>query len=381
MYYIHGTLYASLSLRMDDKNKTKAHLIEELKELRLKVEEIEELRTRFDRSQKMMREAIVRAHDEKEKNEAIISALGDGISIQDTHFKVLYQNNRHRQIVGGDHRGKYCYEAYQRKDEVCDGCHLALSFQDGKIHRKEQSRITDNGTFYYEIIASPLRNARGEIIAGIEAVRDITDRKRLEHALAESEKRYRTIFETAGDAIVILDAEGEKAGQIIAANHAASEMHGYSREELLSMSIQDLNTPETAKLAPSMISRIFAGETLKTELMHHRKDGTVFSLEVTAVLMEVEGHKYILGFDRDITKRKTAEQEKEMLISHLRSAIEGIKQLRGLLPICAWCKKVRDDQGYWKQVEKYVEENTEASFTHGICPDCMEKVKKEEELP
>ena len=148
MYYIHGTLYASLSLRMDDKNKTKAHLIEELKELRLKVEEIEELRTRFDRSQKMMREAIVRAHDEKEKNEAIISALGDGISIQDTHFKVLYQNNRHRQIVGGDHRGKYCYEAYQRKDEVCDGCHLALSFQDGKIHRKEQEQVVREALAY-----------------------------------------------------------------------------------------------------------------------------------------------------------------------------------------------------------------------------------------
>jgi len=365
---------------MDDKNKTKDHLIQELKELRLKVEEMGELRTRFDRSQKMMREAIVRAHEEKEKNEAVINALGDGISIQDPHFKVLYQNNRHKELVGGDHRGTYCYKAYQRKDEVCDGCHLALSFQDGKIHKKEQSRITDNRTFYYEIIASPLRNARGEIIAGIEAVRDITDHKRLEHALAESERRYRSIFETGGDAIFILDAEGEKTGQIMAANRAACEMHGYSQEELLSMSIQDLNTPDTAKLAPSMISRILAGETLKTELMHHRKDGTVFSLEVTAVLMEIVGHKYILGFDRDITKRKTAEQEKEMLISHLKSAIEGIKQLRGLLPICAWCKKVRDDQGYWKQVEKYVEENTEASFTHGICPECMEKVKKEESL-
>jgi PAS domain S-box-containing protein len=365
---------------MDDKNKTKDQLIEELRELRLKVEEMEELRVKCDRTKKMMRDAIVRAHDEKEKNEAIISSLGDGISIQDLHFKILYQNSRHKQIVGGDHRGKYCHEAYQRKNSVCEACHLVLSFQDGKVHKNEQSRVTDSGTFYYEIISSPLRNARGEIIAGIEAVRDITDRKRMEHALAESEQRYRAIFETAADAIFIIDAEGENTGKIIAANNAASDMHGYSREELLSMNIQDLNTPDTAKLAPSMISRIIAGETMKTELMHRRKNGTVFSVEVTAVVMEVEGHKYILDFDRDISMRKTTELEKEVLISHLRSALEGIKRLRGLLPICAWCKKVRDDQGYWKQVEKYIEENSEASFTHGICPECMDKVKEEEFL-
>jgi hypothetical protein len=74
------------------------------------------------------------------------------------------------------------------------------------------------------------------------------------------------------------------------------------------------------------------------------------------------------------------EKEKEILISYLKAATEGIRKLRGLLPICAWCKKVRDDKGYWQQVEKYVEENSNASFTHGICPECMEKIKEEEEL-
>jgi PAS domain S-box-containing protein len=366
---------------MDDKNKTKDQLITELKELRMQARELEELRTRFDRSQKMMRQAVVRAHDEKEKSEAIISALGDGISIQDPHFKILYQNSRHKEMVGGDFRGEYCYEAYQRRNKVCDGCHLALSFKDGKIHRQERSKVTDKGIFHAEIISSPLRNSRGEVIAGIEAVRDITERKRMEHLLAESEQRYRTIFETAGDAIFIIDAEGEKAGQIVAANRATCDMHGYSLEELLSMNVKDLNIPETAHEAPALMRRIMAGETLQTIRMHRKKDGTVFPVEVTAVLMELGGHKYILSVDRDITERKNAEQEKEMLISHLKAALDGIKQLRGLLPICSWCKKVRDDQGYWKQVEKYVEENSEATFTHGICPDCMAEVKKEENLP
>ena len=74
------------------------------------------------------------------------------------------------------------------------------------------------------------------------------------------------------------------------------------------------------------------------------------------------------------------EREREILISYLKVATDGIRRLKGLLPICAWCKKVRNDQGYWQQVEKYVEENSDAAFTHGICPECMEKIKKEEEL-
>ena len=57
----------------------------------------------------------------------------------------------------------------------------------------------------------------------------------------------------------------------------------------------------------------------------------------------------------------------------LAEALEKVKTLRGLLPICAWCKRIRDDKGYWSQVEKYIHEHTGADFTHGICPECLEK--------
>ena len=61
--------------------------------------------------------------------------------------------------------------------------------------------------------------------------------------------------------------------------------------------------------------------------------------------------------------------------SHLADALEHLKTLRGLLPICAWCKRIRDDDGYWSQVEAYIGAHTGAEFTHGICPECMEKVR------
>jgi len=76
---------------------------------------------------------------------------------------------------------------------------------------------------------------------------------------------------------------------------------------------------------------------------------------------------------RDITEQKKIEAERENLISNLQEAKNQVKMLSGLLPICANCKKIRDDQGYWHNVEEYIQKHSEADFTHGICPECMEK--------
>jgi PAS domain S-box-containing protein len=128
------------------------------------------------------RSAAQKAVEEKNKLDAIIAALGEGVSIQDTEYRVLYQNQYHKDMVG-DHVGEYCFKGYRNMDRVCDRCHLASSFKDGVIHREEQSRLTDSGVINYEIIASPLRNASGQIVAGIELVRDITERKKVEEEL------------------------------------------------------------------------------------------------------------------------------------------------------------------------------------------------------
>jgi len=72
----------------------------------------------------------------------------------------------------------------------------------------------------------------------------------------------------------------------------------------------------------------------------------------------------------DITERKEAEEEREKLILELQEAISKIKTLSGLLPICASCKKIRNDHGYWEQIEYYIREHSEAEFSHCICPDC-----------
>jgi two-component system sensor histidine kinase AtoS len=126
--------------------------------------------------------------------------------------------------------------------------------------------------------------------------------------LEENQKRYRMLFESAGDAIFMLEAEGENVGRIVSANRAAAVMHGYAVEELVGMQIQDLDTPESATGSPERIRRILNGEWIDTEISHHKSDGTVFPVAVSAGLLEFEDQKYILAFEKDITERKQTEE-------------------------------------------------------------------------
>ena len=132
-----------------------------------------------------------------------------------------------------------------------------------------------------------------------------------EHMLKiqESEKRYRMLFESAGDAIFILDTERDNAGKIISANRAAAEMHGYTIDELLKLNmIKDIDASDAVNGAPERIKRILNGEWIKTEVMHRKKDGAVFPVEMSAGLLEFMGHKYIIAFDRDVSERKKIEE-------------------------------------------------------------------------
>jgi hypothetical protein len=79
---------------------------------------------------------------------------------------------------------------------------------------------------------------------------------------------------------------------------------------------------------------------------------------------------YFVSQVENITERKQREEERENLIAKLQQALAEVKTLSGMLPICTNCKKIRDDKGYWNQVELYVMQNSHATFSHGICPDC-----------
>ncbi len=93
---------------------------------------------------------------------------------------------------------------------------------------------------------------------------------------------------------------------------------------------------------------------------------------VLAILSEVaEVRRELTRAQEEIEHRKRIEAEKEELIRELREVLSEVKTLRGLLPICAHCRKIRNDQGFWERIETYIEERSDARFSHGICPDCV----------
>jgi hypothetical protein len=107
-----------------------------------------------------------------------------------------------------------------------------------------------------------------------------------------------------------------------------------------------------------------------------RKDGTKRYIEAS-ILLEKDSSDKPIGFRgiiRDITERKQIEEEREKLIHELQEALANIRTLRGLLPICSYCKKIRDDKGYWNQIESYIQDHSGAEFTHGMCPECLKKL-------
>ncbi|MFO7803647.1 MAG: PAS domain S-box protein, partial [Desulfovermiculus sp.] len=136
-------------------------------------------------------------------------------------------------------------------------------------------------------------------------IRDVTGRKRQEEALRKSEEKFRTIFNSSSDAIFIHDS----SGRFLEVNDVACESLGYTRDELLEMTLMDIDTPEAAKIVPEHIRHLHQEGFISFEGAHQRKDGQQFPVEITSRLIGYEGETWILSTVRDITERKQAEKE------------------------------------------------------------------------
>jgi len=153
-----------------------------------------------------------------------------------------------------------------------------------------------------------IRDANGACVGAVGFLIDITDRKRIEMALQESETLFRTLFEESPEAIFLVDPntlDGESC--IVDCNAAACAMNGYSRQELVGQPISILNVNEHDRA--EFLKRIRAHGSIHLDVLHRRKDGTVFAIETSSNIVSVNGRELIIGFDRDITERKMMENE------------------------------------------------------------------------
>jgi hypothetical protein len=101
--------------------------------------------------------------------------------------------------------------------------------------------------------------------------------------------------------------------------------------------------------------------------------GTVRWMESHAVTLpnRASGKPVLLAVARNVTDRKRLEAERDAQLAALTTALSEVRQLKEFLPICSYCKRIRDDQDYWQQVEKYIGDHTGSKFSHGICPECL----------
>jgi len=170
----------------------------------------------------------------------------------------------------------------------------------------------------------------GKVVGAQAVLRDITERMKAEEELKASEERYRTLFEQAGDYILILEIPNAGVPIIYDANDYALNVHGYSRDELIGKPITflDINSSEPEIL--ERIKQLLKNEKITFEAEHRRKDGSQFNAEIINKLVKVGGKDFLLSIERDITERKKTEEDLMKAAKELQTLNEKLRVVGSL---------------------------------------------------
>jgi PAS domain S-box-containing protein len=178
----------------------------------------------------------------------------------------------------------------------------------------------------------------------------------------EFEHRF---FELSIDMLCVLDFEG----YFRRLSPAWERTLGYRLDELMAQPFIEFVHPDDRARTLTQNRDVRSGrEAHAFENRYRCKDGSYRWLLWNST--RDAAHQVIYGIARDTTARKAAEQERETLVRDLQSALAEVRTLQSFLPICSYCKSIRNDQNYWQSVEEYISTHTNTQFTHGICPDC-----------
>jgi len=241
---------------------------------------------------------------EKNKLQAVIGAIEYGLTIQDRDYNIIYQNEPSKITYDGDHVGEKCYRIYASRDKVCPKCPVAMAFRDGKSHTVESRKVMPSGEVaFWENTASPIRDAKGEIVSCLEVTRNISARKKQEQELADELTRRRLLVDQSLDGIVVLDVD---AG-VVEANQRFAEMLGYTPEEVHELHTWDWDKNYTREQILEL-GRNVDEQGIHLETKQTRKDGSVIDVDISISGIMYRGRKLIFCIQRDVTERNRAEE-------------------------------------------------------------------------
>jgi PAS domain S-box-containing protein len=272
------------------------------------------------------------AMDIKAQAELILDTIPDFISIQDTSYRILYQNKACKDIIG-DHAGEYCYKAYEMSDIACGGCPLTTVFQEEGTCVTERSVLVDSKLMHIEVKASPLKDQSGKLIAGIEIIRDITERKNAEQSLYESKEFIENLIESMSDGLCVMNSDCVR----IRVNKSLCDMTGFSKEELTGTAPPlPFWPPEHMNEIQKAFDNMKNGLLKNTELTLMRKNGERFPAIISPSYMKSKNDEItnFITTIRDISERKQTEKilknmkdELEIKVKERTQELESIIQL------------------------------------------------------
>jgi len=260
----------------------------------------------------------------KEFNERIVDSIGDALLVIDpNNYTILGANEAVlKQLKFGKKGliGRTCYETIHHSLTPCrqpNVCPIQEMLETGKSVTVEHTHFDrDNNKVFVEVSAHPMRNQEGNMVQVVHLAKDITERKKAEEELRESEERYRTLFEKTASPILVIDTEGG----YIDCNEAALKFVECTRDELLTKNIRDFIPPGKEREVLEEHRPLWdSGGTVETEYYVHGKV-KILGLTITPAMWQ--GKRVIFGVGKDITDRKRAEEALRKSEEHARRLLE-----------------------------------------------------------
>jgi PAS domain S-box-containing protein len=316
--------------------------------------------------------------EEKSEFETIFDNLSSGILLLSPDRVVKRANNRYCEIIGVTAKELISNSI----SFVHDNSESFKGFGDKVYPRIWQGETvavelkTKNFKTNKEIFLGMLGKAldiEDHSKGSIWTIVDFTKEKQLELEKEKALKDFESIFNNSAVGIFL----GKEQNHFARVNNKALEILGCTDLQDFADKGYNFFLSDDARdqFIKNILPDLLSGEACSREFQVRRKNGEVIWIKLFGKAINpdnlYEGTVWVLV---NINERKLLEAEREKLVSELQSALNNIKTLKGLLPICAKCKKIRDDRGEWEHVEVYIKERSDTQFSHGICPSCAKEV-------